>query len=176
MEAEQMTEFVLVRNRAVAHFRECGHIRISKHSPQAQFLILPSFTDSIAVDIVRTDDDLAAYVTFWRQTSDIEAFATPVERLKHPTPFIPSYDSSKLDISPDSLDSLMLQLSNTHVSLSDTTNSVSLDGTAYELSIGTGSSGIRLRWQNRLPAEWSPIRPVVEHFQEMARSDVERAT
>ena len=171
-----MMEWGLVRNRAVAHLRECGHIRVSKHRPQAQFLILPSFTDSIAVDIVRSNDELAGYVTHWRQTTDITAFATPVERLKHPTPFIPTYDSTRVDISSNQLDSLLTELTTTRINVSPTTNSISVDGTSYELSAGTGYSGIRLRWHNQLPQDWSVLSPVVDAFQTMATSTVNRAT
>ena len=169
-------EWGLVRNRAVAHMRECGHIRISKHRPQAQYLILPSFTDSIAVDIVRSSGELAAYVTHWRQTTDIKAFATPVERLKHPTPFIPTYDSSRIDIPNDQLDSLLNQMAATRINLAPTTNSISVDGTSYELNSGTGHTGILLRWHNQLPTEWSDLSSIVDAFQGMVTSTVNRAT
>ena len=176
MEAEQMIEWGLVRDRAVAHMRECGHIRVSKHRPQAQFLILPSFTDSIAVDIVRSNDELAAYVTHWRLSTDIEAFATPVERLKHQTPFMPTYDTARINITHDRLNSILVQLSATQVQLSPTTNSISLDGTSYELNSGTGFTGVRLRWHNQLPEEWSFLISVVDELQEMATSTTNRAT
>ena len=176
MEAEQMLEWGMVRDRAVAHLRQCGHIDISKHRPQAQYLILPSFADSIAVDIVRSKDELAAYLTHWRQTSDIEAFATPVVRLKHPTPFIPSYDSARIAIPDDQLDSLLNQMAATRINLSPTTNSISVDGTSYELSSGRAYTGIRLQWHNQLPADWSVLSPVVDAFQAMATSTVSRAT
>ncbi len=169
-----MMEWGLVRNRAVAHLRECGHIRISKHRPQAQFLILPSFTDTIAVDIVRSSDQLAGYVTHWRQTTDIKAFATPIERLKHPTRFIPTYDSSRVDISNDQLDSLLNQLATTRINLSPTTNSISVDGTSYELNSVSGYTGIQLRWHNQLPPDWSVLSPVVDAFQAMVTSTVNR--
>ena len=171
-----MLEWGIVRDRAVAHLRQCEHINIAKHRPQTQFLILPSFTDSIAVDIVQSAAQLAAYVTHWRQTTDIEAFATPVDRLKHPTPFIPTFDSTRVGISSDQLDSLLTDLTTTQINLSPTTNSISLDGTSYELNSGTGYTGIRLRWHNQLPKDWSVLSLVVDAFQAMATSSVNRAT
>lgn len=176
METEQMLEWGMVRDRAVAHLRQCEHIDISKHRPEAQLLILPSFTDSIVVDVIRSSDELAAYITHWRQTTDIKAFATPVERLKHPTPFIPTYDSTRVDISTDQLDSVLTQLRRTRINLSPTTNSISVDGTSYELNSGRGYTGIRLRWHNQLPAEWSVLNPVVDALHGMATSTGYRAT
>jgi hypothetical protein len=176
MESEQIIEWTLVRDRAVAHLRECGHIRISKHCPQAQFLILPSFTDTVSVDIVLSNDELAAYVTRWQQTTDIEAFATPVERLKHSTPFMPTYDTTRLNITHDRLNSILSRLAATPIKLSPTANSMSVDGTSYELNSGMGFTGIRLRWHNQLPDEWTILSSVVDELQEMATSALGHAT
>ena len=174
MEAEEMMEWGLVRDRAVAHLRECRHIDTSKHRPLAQFLIIPSFEDTIAVDIVHSQQQLAAYVTLWRSTIDINAFASPVERLRHPRPFLPTYESHQACVPTQNLAELLEQFSQIVLPLSATTNTISLDGTSYELRSGDGYSGIRLHWHNRLPEAWSMLDMIVDTMSTLAE-DVRNA-
>lgn len=155
MEQLQQFECCELRSRTWRLLREREHILRSKHSPLLQFLVMPSFTDSWCIDLVRTNGVTVAYYTVWRMTHDIEAFSTAIERLKHPRPYLPTLESTKLDASPESLDLILDRLSSIVVPLSRVRNSIGLDGTLFELQIGDGLTGIMLQWHNELPDEWS---------------------
>jgi hypothetical protein len=176
MEPEQMMEWGLMRDRAIDHLRHCHHVSIAKHRPIAQFLILPSFDDSISIDLVRTGSELRAYITRWRATHDIEAFATPVERMRHPRPFLPTYESHQVPATQDQLCGLINQIQQITVSLVPTGNSISLDGTSYEFNSGNGYSGVRLRWHNQIPLEWSVLTAITKTMVGMLECVSENAT
>jgi hypothetical protein len=134
--------------------REREHILRSKHRPLLQYLVMPSFTDTWCIDLMHSGDTLAAYHTVWRMTQDIKGFTTAIERLKHPRPFVPTLESTPLDISNDTIASLMSKLGGVTLPLKSIRNSISLDGTGYELQIGDGWRGLLLKWHNHLPDEW----------------------
>lgn len=177
MEQLQQFEWCELRSRTWRLLREREHILRSKHCPLLQFLVMPSFTDSWCIDLVRTDGITAAYYTVWRMTYDIEAFSTAIERLKHPRPYLPTLESTKLGASSDSLDEILESLLATVVPLSRVRNSISLDGTRFELQIGDGWTGIMLQWHNDLPDEWSPeLADVLCKLNEMANLHTTQAS
>lgn len=170
MEQLQQFEWCELRSRTWRLLREREHILRSKHSPLLQFLVMPSFTDSWCIDLVSTDGTTAAFYTVWRMTYDIEAFSTAIERLKHPRPYLPTLESTKLDASSESIDAILERLSAIVVPLSRVRNSISLDGTLYELQIGDGWTGILLQWHNQTPNEWPrEFHSIVDDLNAMER-------
>ena len=167
MESEQQIEWSMLCNRAIEHLRDFGHVKRSKYRPVAQFLILPSFADTRCVDVLERDDTLLAFHTIWKSTTDINAFSTPVERLKHPHIFMPTYDSVELDVGAASLQNLLSTIGGVNLKLTPTTNTICVDGTSYELYVCPGYTGIRLRWHHELPDEWEMLRPARDTFLEL---------
>ena len=170
MEQLQQREWCELRSDTWRFLRERDHILVSKHRPILQYLVMPSFTDTWCIDVVHSGDVLAAYHTTWRVTRDIEAFATAVERLKHPRPYVPTVESSQMNVSGVEIASLISELGMIHVPLRSTANSVSLDGVGYELQIGDGWTGVMLQWHNELPDGWaSELHDIVSVLNEWAR-------
>jgi len=167
MESEQQIEWSLLRDRAINHLRDFGHVKRPKYRPVAQFLVLPSFTDTRCVDLLERDDRLVAFHTIWKSTTDINAFATPVERLKHPQIFLPTFESVELDVDAGTTQNLLSTIASVNLKLTPTTNTICVDGTSFELYVGPGYTGIRLRWHHELPDEWDELRPVYETFLEI---------
>ena len=170
MEAEQQIEWSLLRDRAVEHLRDFGHVKRSKYRPVAQFLILPSFSDTRCIDLLDRDNTIVAFHTIWKSTTDINAFATPVERLKHPRSFTPTYESAELDVESAALQNLLSTIGSVNLKLTPTTSTICVDGTSYELYVGPGYTGIRMRWHNELPNEWEALRPARDTLLEMESS------
>jgi hypothetical protein len=169
MEQQQQQEWCELRSNTWQDLRQREHILRSNHRPLLQYLVMPSFTDSWCIDFVRSGDTLAAYHTVWRMTQDIEAFATAIERLKHPNPFLPTLESTQIDLPASTIDNVLCQIAEIPIRLAPISNSISLDGTLFELQVGDGWTGIRLQWHNRLPDEWAALRPVLTELDAMER-------
>jgi hypothetical protein len=176
MEQLQQQEWYELRSRTWQLLRRRKHILRSKYRPLLQYLVMPSFTDTWCIDVVRTGDELAAYHTLWRMTSDISAFATAIERLKHPKPYVPTLASTRIIIGSDVIESLLARLGRIQVPLQVTTNSISLDGVAFEIQIGDGWTGLMLQWHNVPPDGWSPdLAEILSELNEMAGQHVVQA-
>lgn len=108
-------------------------------------------------------------------THDLEAFSTPIERLKHPRPYAPTLESIQFD--PELLDaeSVLTRIFKIRLPLKLTKNWISLDGTSFEMQIGNGTNGILLQWHNQLPDEWLELSEIVESLNELARRSLETA-
>lgn len=170
MEQLQQREWCELRSNTWRFLRERDHILVSKHRPLLQYLVMPSFSDTWCIDVVRSGDVLAAYYTIWRMTRDIEHFTTAVERLKHPRPYVPTVESKLLNVSQGEISSLLTKLGRTRIPLQSTTNSVWLDGIGYELQIGDGWTGVTLQWHNNLPDEWpSELHDIMSALNELER-------
>ena len=162
MELQQQSEWHLLRSRVAENYRSFSHVDISKYHIHAQILVRPSFADTYCIDILRRGDVLVAFQTVWQSTIDINAFASPVERMKHPLVFIPAIASRELEVDTETIENAIAILDRTDLGLTRTTNSISLDGTLYELHIGTGHTGIRVCWHHQLPDQWESLRSPVE--------------
>jgi hypothetical protein len=177
MEQLQQLEWCELRSNTWHLLRRREHILRWKHWPLLQYLAMPSFTDTWCIDVVRTGEDLTAYYTVWRMTQDIEAFATAIERIKHPRPFIPTLASTQLEIGPNVLVSLLERFGQIEIPLLQTRNSICVDGASYELQIGDGWTGIMLQWHNDLPDEWPPeLQTLVRELNEMASRHAAQAS
>ena len=170
MESEQQIEWSMLRDRAIEHLRDFGHVKRSKYRPVAQFLILPSFSATRSVDLLERDNLLVAFHSIWKSTTDMNAFATPIERMKHPRIFMPTYESLELDVNPANLQNLLSTIGSVELKLTPTTNTICVDGTSYELYVGPGYTGIRLRWHHELPDEWNTLMPIRDTFLEWEQS------
>ncbi|QDU54358.1 hypothetical protein [Aeoliella mucimassa] len=169
MELQQQHEWQRFREHAVDHLRSFAHVDTTKYRPAAQFLILPSFSDTRSIDILQQDNTLLAFHTVWRTTTDLPRFANPVERLKHLPQPIPTYESVPLNIGEPTLQHLLSAIGEVDLTSSPTANTASLDGTSYELYAGPETDSKRLRWHSTLPPEWKSLHPICEKFLAMER-------
>ena len=169
MELQQQSEWHLLRNRVAENFRSFSHVDISKYHIHAQLLVRPSFGDTCCIDILERGNALVAFQTLWQSTLDINAFTSQVERLKHPQVFVPSIVSQELRVDSNTIENVATIFDRTDLGLTRTTNSISVDGTLYELHVGRGHTGIRLCWHHQLPDEWKSLRSPVETMLQWAK-------
>lgn len=169
MDVEQQFEWEELRAKVISSFRQCGHINTAKHCPHVQFLVFPLFRDVFAVDIVETPGKFGAFMTTWRQAVDIHAFESGVERQTYSSPFVPTIESKRIGIPVRELGCLVDQIASTDIGLCRARSRFSLDGTLYELCCGTLFAGVRLRWHDDLPSEWSALSLIVDKFREMLK-------
>lgn len=177
MEQLQQREWYELQSKTRQLLRRREHIRISKHRPLLQYLVMPSFTDTWCIDVVRTGETLCAYRTVWEMTQDINAFTTAIERLKHPRPFVPTIASTPMDIGPNALTPLLARFGQIQIPLRHTKHSICVDGVSFELQIGDGWTGIMLQWHNDLPDEWpAELRTLVAELNEMDACNTAQAS
>lgn len=177
MEQFQQCEWHEVQSRTWQHLRSRGHILRSRHHPLLQYLVRPSLTDTWCIDFVRTGDKPGAFCTVWETTTDIHAFTSPIERLKHPDPFVPTIASTRIAVDCGKIESMLDRLGRIQLPLKEPTHSISIDGVAYELQIGDGWSGILLQWHNVLPDEWPPeLRDLLAEIHEMANPYIKQSS
>lgn len=169
MEQLQQQEWYALQSRTWQLLRQGDHILRSKHTPLFQFLVRPSFADTWCIDIVKTGDEYGVYHTTWRMTRDREAFSTAMERLKHPRPYVPALESTRLEFGLLEVEAFLSRLSVVRIPLIHTRDWISLDGTSFEMQIGKGTRGILLQWHNQLPDEWAELSEIVELLIELPR-------
>ena len=168
VDSEHMQEWTKLREDTCNHIRQRGHISRTKYKPLLQYLILPSFDDTWAIDFVQNEGVITAFMTIWKMTKDLEAFSSPVKRLQHPKPFIPTLQSIKLDFSDKQLRDILSRLSREDVPQDLIHHTIILDGISYELQFLHGAAWAHLDWKNVVPNEWHALRSVIAELDAMA--------
>ena len=98
MEQEQRDEFFRVRESAYDALRFGTLIDRDRSDAVCQFLILPSFENPISWDVIdvgsnRHGAQNRLYRSCWRMDVDSAAMRSPVERVKHPRPYAPTFET-----------------------------------------------------------------------------------
>ncbi len=125
-------------------------------------LIAPSFDDWSAYVLWEVRGEWRLRRRIWRYLVDAEKLRTPVERLRHPRPLLPTietreiaYGASEAEAAFERLASLRLRV------LPEGGGGHVLDGTDHEVALEDGAASMRLRW-NPIPAAWAPLAESVE--------------
>lgn len=178
MEVHQMNEFQSLEREVVEGLRLCQFISIQRpgikmHS--LQLLVLPSFGNLEAWDLFQVvrkgqRDNVLVHST-WRRDIDLEAFRSPVERLKHPPKYQPTFDAESVELSAEELNKTLEPLRTMRIPLFADVSTVSIDGLGYELAVGCVTELARLRWCNRAPEPWAPVQAYVDEMLGMSHTN-----
>jgi hypothetical protein len=132
-----------------------------------QLLVIPSFEPTIGVEIFRktSRSKIVSYVaaqTVWRRDWDIEKFRTPVERLKYPRSIAPTIHRKIGEVSNEIIEGWLNQLKSISIPAWVENESIDLDRTRYELSLGQDTSflSVRYAWWEQPPEAWQPLARV----------------
>jgi hypothetical protein len=170
MDREQMDEFYAIREAACDGLRLGTYIERHRSVPVCQILILPSFENPVSWDVIRVaarglGAQTRLYRSCWRMDIDCENTRSPVERLKHPRPYIPTIDVDWVLIDRALVETIIGRLRATPILLALASRPVGCDGVTFELSIGDFFCNARISWWCELPEEWKQIRPVVTELE-----------
>jgi hypothetical protein len=143
--------------------------------PLCQLLILPSFENAVSWDVIRivSRDDGAQtrlYRSCWRMDIDSEAMSSPVERLKLPRPYSPTFETDWVLVDKERLEAILARLNAARVPLTVGTARLGCDGTSFELSVGDFFNNARIGWWQDLPEEWRELRPVIADLENLFES------
>jgi hypothetical protein len=169
MESEQLHEFGRMQNDITSKLR--GHAFIDDLSARHvfQYLILPSFSPPIAWDVFRRGrrgyaDECILIRTSWRSDLDLDKLQTPVERLRHPYPLMPSIELHELQAPSAELERLARELTGLELPIGIPPSLVCIaDGVGYEVAIEQPPHHIslvprcRLSWCCDPPREWANL-------------------
>jgi hypothetical protein len=173
--ADEYDEFYEVRAWAKKGLRER---RCLEGHPSAgcQLLILPSFENPVCWDVLDIDFDdndtagTRLHRTCWRMDVDSEALNDPIERLKHPRPYLPTMETDSADLDRATLQAVLAKFSEIPMRLNVKSSNMGCDGTTFEFACGHYFWNARLRWWNELPAEWQSLREPLQELQDLFES------
>jgi hypothetical protein len=100
----------------------------------------------------------------WRSDIDREKFCTPVERLRHPYPLVPTIEVHELPTPSTELEDLARDLGVLELPIGAVPTVGGLDGVTFEVAIEQPpdhiafSARCRLSWWCEPPAAWSELR------------------
>jgi hypothetical protein len=124
--------------------------------------VAPSFDDWRAYELWELRGEWRLRRRVWRHLVDAEKMRTPVERLRHPRPLLPTietreipYGASEAEAAFERLASLRLRV------LPEGGGGLVLDGADHEVALEDGAASMRLRW-NPTPAAWAPLAETVD--------------
>lgn len=167
MEQEQTYDFGHVQEAAIERLRNASWWRSTRKGfLKFQLLKLPSFENAVSwevreIHVPHRDPQTRLYRYCWRMDSDLDAFSSPVKRLKHPRPYTPTFEAGYVEADPTIVPRFQQRISSTPVSLVDAKNSNGLDGVIFELALGDFYQS-RLCWWCKLPEEWQPLQPIID--------------
>ncbi len=152
----------------MAKLRQHAYIDDRNATHVFQYLILPSFRPPIAWDVFRrprkdSEHDHVLLRSSWRSDLDEEKLRTPVERLRHPYPLVPSIVVHQLSVPSEDLKSLAIDLAGLEIRIGASPPIGGVDGVFYEVALEQPPHFIalaakcRLSWWCDLPTEWRQL-------------------
>jgi hypothetical protein len=141
--------------------------------PLCQYLVLPAFENPVSWDLLGVvsrragGGEMRLYRSCWRKDQDLEAFRSPVERLKRPRPFSPRVEVEWMPIERDRVEALIARFQSIRVPLVVERPHTGLDGVIFELSLGWFFCSARIGWWVELPDEWQELQPLVAALEQL---------
>jgi hypothetical protein len=181
LEQEQVREYGRLQDDIVAKLRPHAFVDDLNARHVFQYLILPSFTPPVAWDVFRRrrrghEDDFVLVRSSWRSDVDLEKLRTPVERLRHPYPLVPTLEVHQLNAESGELAHLAAELAALRVPIGAAPSVVGIDGVTYEVAIEQPphhiafSAKCRLSWWNEPPAAWEGLAAWVQRTEAVFES------
>jgi hypothetical protein len=153
MSGEFHRQFAELRRKALRPFPKVSSLRYL-----FTLVELPSFDASGSWTVCATmgaDRKFSVHKKTWRSNVDVQVFASPIERLRHPKELLPTIEEKVSEISAAEISSYEASLARLQFRpyLAPST-SVRLDGTNYEFWTDTIDSSFHLAWHEDGPEEW----------------------
>jgi hypothetical protein len=168
VEQEQIQEYARLQDEIVVKLRHHAFVDSLNAQHVFQYLILPSFTPPIAWDVFRRrraghQDDFVLVRSTWRSDLDLQKLRSPVERVSHPYPLIPSLEVHQLCAPSSELSRLAAELAALKFPIGAVPSVGGIDGVTYEVAIEQPPHDIplaakcRLSWWCEPPVEWEGL-------------------
>ena len=162
MEKEQAEEWYDLRQRATDLLRSDNG-----GGWLLQILVMRAFKPYLCWEIFeqRDQEDGIHYVgqrTVWRSDTDAGKLASPVERLKHPRPLLPTLEKERMTLANAFVAAVLDDLKSIVAPVFVTSDIVGVDGTSYELAFNEGYVRARYHWWDEPPRPWQVLGQFVQ--------------
>jgi len=168
LDREQVGEFGRLWDDIVPKLRHHAFVDGLAAGHVFQYLVLPSFTPPVAWDVFGRrrrghEDDLVLVRSSWRSDLDLEKLRSPVERLAHPYPLVPTVEVHRLSAAPGELERLAGELAALRLVIGAPAGIFGVDGVNYEVALHQSphhsamAAACRLSWWERTPAGWEEL-------------------
>ena len=168
MDPELTREWFSIRKDVAEGLRHASYVG-AFGLPVCQVLTLPSFDNPVGWDVRksparRKEAETRLYRSCWRMDLDLDAFRSPLERLRHSRSFRPTVEVGWTPIDPGSLDGPLGKLRENPIPLAVAGTRIGLDGTRHELAVEGPMLNARINWWERMPEAWRPLEPIVKEM------------
>lgn len=140
--------------------------RLGDGSWLVRLKVLPAFADPMVIGVQRGRSPSVVWRS-WCKQEDLNAFRSPVERMKHPRPFVPTLREVSAPADPQQVEALLRRFRVLQVPAYVPSEVAALDGVSFDLLIGGQMAESRFHWWGDHPAQW---RPLMQHFSESWRA------
>jgi hypothetical protein len=129
-----------------------------------QALVLPSFEDSwryeLLVSVPYRSKPALAVKTVWHRGIDSAKFANPVVRLSYGAGVrqLPTIEEFVAEVEAALVDDLCAKAATLKVPAFTAKSTVGLDGTGYQLTLGSSPVVARFEWWQFPPEGWEPLK------------------
>ena len=165
MTSDLEREFLLHSEAALQILRNIPES--GSHRNVFSIIVMPSFAPSYCCTLyaplpfAKKAKPLAS-ITTWRSDVDLEKFSNPVERLKHPTIFIPTIESEAITLNDGEAEDFQRRIRGVSIPLYLSSAKVlGCDGTSFEFVSNEFFYGVSIRWWEDQPVEWRPFTEAI---------------
>lgn len=168
MEREQQSEWYSLEQQALEQLR--AGIDRKGYIARLQVLVLPSFEDSWCYELLASVPDRSkpalAVRKAWHRSIDLAKFANPVVRLSFGPGVrqLPTIEEFDAEIDATLVNGLCAKAATIRVPVFTAKSSIGLDGTSYQLALGSSPLVARFEWWNSPPEGWEPLKMLVEEI------------
>lgn len=168
MEPEQVAEWSWLQQQALGQFRT--RIDRKGYITRLQALVLPSFEDSWRYELLasvpdRSRPDLAVK-TVWHRGINSAKFANPLVRLSYGAGIrqLPTIEEFDAEVEAALVDDLCAKAATLKVPPFAGKSTLGLDGTSYQLALGSSPCAARFEWWHFPPEGWEPLQTLLDEI------------
>jgi len=160
VEAQHIEEWYTLEKQATEQLRRGNTPARSGVSQLFQVLVLPSFEAAFSWEIcqdVKAMNRYFAVHSIWHKRDDLSKLETPVVRLRHPHPLVPTIEVRQLPLEADWVEATQKALSSLVIPAMVKPEVIGLDGTSYEIAFDALFVQARYGWWEEPPSGWRPL-------------------
>ncbi|WP_438449229.1 hypothetical protein [Gorillibacterium sp. sgz5001074] len=138
-----------------------------------QIIVLTSFSENISYEFFKSVNDESEYsiiISVWNKEEDLQILEKPLELLKYRNKKsqLPQIKTYKFTFKANIINNFLGFLRTERICIFPNVGMIGVDGTQYELIIGSGLNQITVAWWEEGPLEWNELIQQVNAIIEFA--------
>jgi hypothetical protein len=161
MNQSHMTEFYEFERCAIEIVRKGQAQSIRGLGRIIQIITLPSLDNvigwEVCLDSLKSDKPYLILCTNWKKLNDLEKFGSPVEKLKYLNRLSPTIEFHRFELEQSFVESIIHRFKSISIPAFIKSEHFGLDGTSYEVNIGSPWASLQFHWWEQPPRQWQQI-------------------